>query len=85
MFRLGRLAVATAYHGRGLLGGRLLLAAGWRRLAVAERVGGVALLIDAKSERVARGCASYGAVPLPSQPLCLILPLSTIKAALERG
>ena len=85
MFRLGRLAVATAYQGKGLLGGRLLLAAGRRCLAVAEQVGGVALLIDAKSERVARWYASYGAVPLPTQPLCLILPLSTIKAALERG
>lgn len=84
MFRLGRLAVATAYQGKGRLGGQLLLAAGRRCLAVAEQVGGVALLIDAKTERVARWYASYGAVPLPSQPLCLILPLRTIREALDR-
>ena len=85
MFRLGRLAVATAYQGKGRLGGQLLLAAGRRCLAVAEQVGGVALLIDAKTDRVARWYASYGAVPLPSQPLCLILPLRTIREALELG
>ena len=85
MFRLGRRAVATAYQGKGRLGGQLLLAAGRRCLAVAEQVGGVALLIDAKTDRVARWYASYGAVPLPSQPLCLILPLRTIREALELG
>ena len=52
---------------------------------MAEQVGGVALLIDAKTDRVARWYASYGAVPLPSQPLCLILPLRTIREALELG
>jgi predicted N-acetyltransferase YhbS len=50
--RLGRLAVDRSVQGEGL-GGQLLLAAGKRCLAVAEQVGGVALLIDAKSERTA--------------------------------
>ncbi len=31
-------------------------------------VGGVALLIDPKNARAARGCASYGAMPLADAP-----------------
>ena len=52
VFRLGRLAVDLNAQGRGL-GGDLLLAAGARALVVAEHVGGVALLIDAKDQRAA--------------------------------
>jgi hypothetical protein len=43
----------------------------------------VALLIDAKNERVAKWYASYGAVPLLDAPLILLLPLRTIEAALN--
>jgi GNAT superfamily N-acetyltransferase len=82
VFRLGRLAVDLKMQGQGL-GGQLLLAAGARCLAVSERVGGVALLIDAKSERAAGWYASYGAMPLDDAPLALVLPLATIKAALR--
>jgi hypothetical protein len=46
-------------------------------------VGGVALLIDAKNERVAGWYAGYGAVPLADAPLSLLLPLATIEAALK--
>src|SRR5687767_4152506 len=81
-FRLGRLAVDRTVHGQGL-GGRLLLAAGKRCLAVAEQVGGVALLIDAKSERAAAWYRGYGAVE--DAPLTLILPLATIAAAALSG
>jgi hypothetical protein len=45
-------------------------------------VGGVALVIDAKSDRVAGWYAGYGAVPLLDAPLTLLLPLATIEAAL---
>ena len=83
MFRLGRLAVDRAYQGKGLLGGQLLLCAGRRCLRVAEDVGGVALLIDAKSERVARWYMSFGAVALEDRPLTLVLPLTTVRQALE--
>jgi hypothetical protein len=44
--------------------------------------GGVALLIDAKNERVAKWVSSYGAVPLLDAPLSLLLPFRTIHAAL---
>jgi hypothetical protein len=43
----------------------------------------VALLIDAKDERVAKWYASYGAVPLSDAPLSLLFPLETIRIALE--
>jgi GNAT superfamily N-acetyltransferase len=82
VFRLGRLAVDLKAQGQGL-GGQLLMAAGRRCLLAAAEVGGVALLIDAKSERVAKWYASYGAVPLLDAPLSLLLPLRTIEAATE--
>ncbi|MGA7220063.1 MAG: GNAT family N-acetyltransferase [Candidatus Sulfotelmatobacter sp.] len=83
-FRLARLAVDRRWQGRGI-GGQLLLAAGRRCLAAAAEVGGVVMVIDAKNERAAGWYASYGAVPLLDAPLTLLLPLATIKAALEKA
>jgi GNAT superfamily N-acetyltransferase len=51
-FRLARLATHLKVQGQGL-GGQLLLAAGRRCLQVAAEVGGVMLIIDAKSDRAA--------------------------------
>lgn len=82
VFRLGRLAVNRQFQGQGL-GGQLILAAGHRCLRAASEVGGVAILIDAKSERAAKWYASYGAVALSDAPLSLLLPLATLQAALE--
>ena len=81
-FRLGRLAVDLRVQGQGL-GGQLLLAAGRRCLRVAEEVGGVALLIDAKNERAAEWYAGFGALPLLDAPLSLLIPLATIEQALK--
>jgi GNAT superfamily N-acetyltransferase len=81
-FRLARLAVDRSVQKQGL-GGQLLLAAGRRCLLAAREVGGVALLIDAKNEAVAKWYASYGAVPLADTPLTLLLSLATIEAALK--
>lgn len=81
VFRLARLAVDRSVQGCGV-GGQLLLAAGRRCLLVASQVGGVALLIDAKNERIAQWYAGYGAVPLLDQPLSLLLPFKSIHAAL---
>jgi len=81
-FRLARLAVDRRAQGRGL-GGQLLLAAGMRCLLASEEVGGVAILIDAKNERVAQWYAGYGALPLLDAPLSLLLPLRTIERALK--
>jgi hypothetical protein len=59
----------------------LLFAAAKRCLAVAQEIGGVALLIDAKSERAARWYAGFGAVRLDDAPMTLVLPLATVAAA----
>ena len=65
------------------LGGQLLLSAGKRCLLAAAEVGGVAILIDAKNARAAAWYQSYGALPLLDAPLSLMLPLTTVEAALK--
>ncbi len=82
VFRLGRLAVDLTVQGQGL-GGQLLLTAGRRCLLAATQVGGVALLIDAKNERAASWYEGYGAIPLLDDPQSLLLPLTTVEAALK--
>jgi GNAT superfamily N-acetyltransferase len=82
VFRLARLAVDQRYQSQGL-GGQLILSAGRRCLLAATEVGGVALLIDAKSGRAAKWYASYGAIALKDAPLSLLLPLATVASALE--
>ncbi|WP_192247938.1 GNAT family N-acetyltransferase [Mesorhizobium caraganae] len=81
VYRLGRLAVDRTIQGRGL-GGGLLLAAGRRCIAVAQEVGGVALLIDAKGDQAARWYEGYGAVRLDDAPLSLVLPFAAIAKAI---
>lgn len=87
VFRLGRLAVALSYQGKGL-GSELLVAAGMRALAVAAQIGGIALAIDAKDPSAARWYKRFGAVQLLDDSLKLILPLrviaDTVKAAEKR-
>jgi GNAT superfamily N-acetyltransferase len=84
IFRLGRLAVDSTVQGRGL-GGALLLRAAERCSRVAQDVGGVALLIDAKNDRAAAWYESYGALRLEDAPLSLVLPLAAAAAALGRA
>jgi GNAT superfamily N-acetyltransferase len=84
VFRLGRLAVDRNVQGRGL-GGALLLRAADRCIRVASEVGGVALLIDAKNDRVAQWYAGYGAAALLDALLSLVLPLAVAADALRRG
>ncbi|HNR84175.1 GNAT family N-acetyltransferase [Ottowia sp.] len=81
-FRLSRLAVDGSMQRQGL-GGQLLLAAGRRCLRASQEVGGVALLIDAKNEAVAHWYTSFGAMELLDAPLTLLLPLETVRLALE--
>ncbi|MGA9367744.1 MAG: GNAT family N-acetyltransferase, partial [Steroidobacteraceae bacterium] len=81
-FRLARLATDLQLQGRGL-GGQLLAAAARRCLRVAAEVGGVILIIDAKSERAAVWYASYDAVPLADKPLTLVMALATFETDLK--
>lgn len=81
-FLLARLAVDRSVAGRGL-GGQLLLAAALRCIRVTEEIGGVLMIIDAKSERAANWYASYGAEPLKDRPLTLVVPLATFAETLK--
>ncbi|MFO1113909.1 MAG: GNAT family N-acetyltransferase [Rhodospirillales bacterium] len=81
-FRLARLATAKSMQGQGL-GAQLLLAAGRRCLRVATEVGGVMLIIDAKSERAAAWYAGYGAVRLADTPQTLVMAFSTLSSLLQ--
>lgn len=78
LFRLGRLAVDVRFQNRGF-GGKLLVAAARRAEAVADQVGGIGLLIDAKNDHVARWYEGYGALRFQDAPLTLALPFSFIK------
>ena len=84
VFRLGRLAIDNTVQGRGL-GGALLLREAHRCIRVADDVGGVGLLIDAKNDRAARWYESHGALRLNDALLSLVLPLATAAEALRRG
>ena len=84
VFRVGRLAVDQGVQGRGL-GGALLLRAADRCIRVAQDVGGVALLIDAKNDRAACWYESYGALRLEDAPLSLVFPLAVAADAFKRG
>ena len=84
VFRLGRLAVDKNVQKRGL-GAGLLLRAAARCIRVAEEVGGVALLVDAKDERAALWYAAHGALPLLDAPLSLVLPHAVAADAFKRG
>lgn len=81
-FLLARLAVDKTIAGRGL-GGQLLLAAALRCLRVAEEVGGVLMIIEAKNDRAAKWYHGFGAEPLADRPLTLVVPLATFAAALR--
>src|SRR3979490_1137932 len=63
---------------------RALIEAGGRGLAVAQKVGGVAPAIDAKDESAAVWYERFGARRLLDDPLKLVLPLDTFRAALGR-
>jgi GNAT superfamily N-acetyltransferase len=76
-YTLARLAVAQACQGQGY--GELLLMAAMRiAKAAAERVGGFALFVDAKDAKAARFYQKFGFTPFPSNPLTLVIPVSSI-------
>jgi GNAT superfamily N-acetyltransferase len=82
VYRLARLAVDQGSQKQGI-GSEMFLLAARRAMSAAASAGGVALAIDAKDEAAAawyRG--KFAALPLLDSPLRLILPFSTIAAAL---
>jgi ribosomal protein S18 acetylase RimI-like enzyme len=74
--RMGRLAVATTFKGRGL-GGAMLADA----LARASRsdIAAYALVVDAKDESASAFYRHHGLVGFPATELTMFLPLATVK------
>jgi len=74
---LGRLAVSQAHQGKRL-GEYLLLDALSRSLEASEKVGSVAVIVDAKDDRGATFYERYGFRRFPDQPLRLFIAMKTI-------
>ena len=78
---IGRLAVYSSAHGRGL--GRMLLADAVKRtVAAGEAVAMHALIVDAANDDAERFYERFGFAPLTDDPMRLFLPLG--HAALQR-
>jgi GNAT superfamily N-acetyltransferase len=74
---LSRLAVDKSYQDQGL--GAVLIADALQRIALASQVMAVfAVVVDALNESPADFYRQFGFIPLPSQPLKLILPIDTV-------
>jgi GNAT superfamily N-acetyltransferase len=76
-YTIARLAVAGSAAGKGL-GGELLVDAMCRAKQVSEQAGGPFLFVDAKDDEAAGFYKHFGFVPLPDDPLTLVIPMSTI-------
>ena len=72
--RLARLAIDTAFQGKGL-GELLLMDAMARARRIFVEAGGIGLFVDALDEQAAGFYGRYGFTATPSRPLLLFLPL----------
>ncbi len=75
---IGRLAVDSAYRGRGL-GGILLIDALKRIDALSQQLGIVAVVVDAKDNNARQFYEHHGFSSLTDNPTKLILPLVTAR------
>jgi predicted GNAT family N-acyltransferase len=80
---MGRLAVSSRHQGLGL-GGRLLWDALSRSEQASRDIGSVALIVDAKDEKVAQFYERYGFRRFADPPLRLYIMMATIAAADRR-
>lgn len=78
-YTLARLAVSEDMQEQGW-GEYLLVDAMQEVRRVASSIGGAFLFVDAKDLNAAAFYARYGFVPLPSNPLTLVLSLATLPA-----
>ena len=75
---IGRLAVATAFQGKGL--GAILLADACRKVAHASATLAVAgIIVAAKDADAASFYRHFGFLPLPGQPARLLLPATAFQ------
>lgn len=78
VLRIGRLAVNRAAQGKGIA--QDLLAHALRiALEFSTQVGIYAVVVDAKHEQAAAFYRRLGFIPLLDKPLCLFLPLQTLR------
>jgi GNAT superfamily N-acetyltransferase len=75
---LGRLAIDASYHGQGL-GGRLLIDALRRVQFLSDRVGIMAVVVDAIDDQAVAFYLHHQFIPLLDDPRHLILPVATIR------
>lgn len=80
---LARLAVATAWHGKGL-GAGLLKDAMLRTLQAADIAGIRALAVHAKDDAARGFCERFDFMPSPTDPYHLFILLKDIRAILKR-
>jgi GNAT superfamily N-acetyltransferase len=78
---LGRLAIDSAFQGKGL-GRALFRDAALRVLAAAETIGVRGLLVHAISEEAAAFYRALGLDPSPHEPLTLMVTLAELQVAL---
>jgi len=78
---LGRLAIDTNYHNKGL-GSALLRDAMIRAVSVAGDAGVFAILVHSLSEQAKRFYMSRGFIGSPLQPMTLIMTLETARSIL---
>ncbi|WP_429885662.1 GNAT family N-acetyltransferase [Geoalkalibacter halelectricus] len=82
--KLARLAVSIDFQRRGF--GKIMMVEAMRRtLAVSENIGIIGFFVDAKNKSAREYYEQFGFVSLPSNPLSLFLPLSTLAVALQRA
>jgi GNAT superfamily N-acetyltransferase len=82
--RLARLGVDLSRQGQGL-GEDLVFHALARALRIADEVGIIAVLIDAKNERAKAFYSRFDFEELPDQPLTLWLPLPGLRELFRRA
>jgi ribosomal protein S18 acetylase RimI-like enzyme len=75
---LGRLAVSTAFRGRGL-GSMLLMDALYRALMHSRELASVAVVVDAKDIAALAFYKKYGFLELPKIERRLFLPMATVE------
>jgi predicted GNAT family N-acyltransferase len=79
---IGRLAVDSAFRGRGL-GEMLLMDALHRCLSGSMKVASAAVIIDAKDDQGLAFYRKYGFIELPKIPKRLFLPIATVERLFE--
>ena len=81
--RLGRLARAKQFKGRGI-GDILMVAAMEKFIDIFNLAGGIGLFVDAKDQKAKEFHQRFGFVSLPSNEFELFLPVKTIQEALAQ-